>query len=88
MASEGHPPGPLEPEKRGETSEPGVPQPEAAEVESARLLANEARETLREEGLSDTEIRRLADQFVAEDRGNELASFLEWAHRRARRGEA
>ena len=83
----GHPPGPLEPEKRGQSAEPGVPQPEAAEVESARLLANQARETLREEGLSDVEIRRLADQFVAEDRGNDLASFLEWAHRRARRGE-
>ena len=86
--AEGHPPGPLEPEKRGESAEPGVPQPEAAEVESARLLANQARETLREEGLSDTEIRRLADQFVAEDRGNDLSAFLEWAHRRARRGQA
>ena len=86
-ASGGHPPGPLEPEKRGQSAEPGVPQPEAAEVESARLLANQARETLAEEGLSDIEIRRLADQFVAEDRGTELASFLEWAHRRARRGE-
>jgi hypothetical protein len=88
MGSEGHPPGPLEPEKRGETSEPGVPQPEAAEVESARLLANQARETLLDEGLSDTEIRQLADRFVAEDRGNELSAFLEWAHRRSRRGQA
>jgi hypothetical protein len=87
MGTDGHPPGPLEPEKQGESAEPGVPQPEAAEVESARLLANQARETLREEGLSDTEIRRLADQFVAEDRGNDLSAFLEWAHRRARRGQ-
>ena len=88
MGAQGHQPGPLEPEKRGESAEPGLPQPEAAEVESARLLANQAREVLREEGLSDTEIRRLADQFVAEDRGNDLGGFLEWAHRRARRGEA
>ena len=56
-------------------------------MESARLLANQARETLRDEGLSDTEIRQLADQFVAEDRGNDLASFLEWATRRSRRGD-
>jgi hypothetical protein len=83
----GHRPGPLEPEKRGASSEPGVPQPEAAEVESARLLANQGRETLRETGLSDTEIRRLADQFVAEDRGTDLAAFLEWATRRSRRGD-
>jgi hypothetical protein len=82
-----HRPGPLEEEKRGQSAEPGLPQPEAAEVESARLLSNQARETLREEGLSDIEIRRLADQFVAEDRGTDLAAFLEWAHRRARRGE-
>ena len=87
MGAQGHPPGPLESEKRGASSEPGVPQPEAAEVESARLLANQARETLREEGLSDTEIRQLADRFVAEDRGNDLASFLEWATRRSRRAD-
>jgi hypothetical protein len=68
-------------DKSGETSEPGRPQPEAAEVESARLLANQARETLRGRGLEDDDIRRLADRYVAEDRGEDLDDFIAWAAR-------
>jgi hypothetical protein len=79
MSVSHQPPGPLEPDKRGETSEPGRPQPEAAEVESARVLANQAREELEARGLGEAEIRRLADRYVAEDRGNDLALFVEWA---------
>jgi len=71
--------GPLEPEKRGETAEPGHPQPDAAEVESARVLANEARTELRAAGLSDRQIRQLADEYIALDRGEGLAEFIEWA---------
>jgi hypothetical protein len=71
--------GPLEPEKRGETADPGHPQPEAAEVESARLLANQARADLTRAGLSDKEIRRLADEYVALDRGEDLDGFISWA---------
>jgi hypothetical protein len=41
-----YPPGPLAGIKRGPTSDPGYPQAQAAEVESARLLANDARQTL------------------------------------------
>ena len=55
------------------------PQPEAAEVESARLLANQARETLEGRGLQEDEIRRLADEFIALDRGEDLDVFIEWA---------
>ena len=80
------PPGPLEEDKSGETFEPGTPQPEAAEVESARLLANQARERLRERGLGDEEIQRLADEYIALDRGEELEAFIRWAGERA--GEA
>ena len=72
-------PGPLEEEKRGATSEPGQPQPEAAEVESARLLENQARDRLRAAGLSDEQIRRLADDYVALDRGEDLDAFIRWA---------
>jgi hypothetical protein len=72
-------PGPLEEEKRGPTAEPGRPQPEAAEVESARLLADHAREELRRDGLSDERIRELADRFIAEDRGEGTAEFADWA---------
>ena len=72
-------PGPLEDEKRGETSEPGQPQPQAAEVESARLLENQARDRLRAAGLSDEQIRKLADDYVALDRGEDLDQFIRWA---------
>jgi hypothetical protein len=76
-------PGPLEPEKRGETSEPGRPQPEAAEVESARLLANQSRSTLEREGLDFDDVRRLADEYVALDLGQDLDEFVRWARERS-----
>jgi hypothetical protein len=72
-------PGPLRPDKMGESSERGRPQPEAAEVESARQLANDAREELRGTGFSDERIRQLADQFIAEDRGEGTREFVDWA---------
>jgi hypothetical protein len=72
-------PGPLQEEKEGATSEPPLAQPEAAEVESARLLANEARPRLRDAGLTDEQIRRLADDYIAEDRGENLEVFVDWA---------
>lgn len=83
-AAEGRP-GPLEPEKHGQTSDPGHPQPEAAEVESARVLANQAREALHGAGLDDREIRRLADEYIALDRGEGLPEFIEWARAQAGR---
>jgi hypothetical protein len=79
------PPGPLEPEKHGETTDPGHPQPEAAEVESARLLENQARSELRRAGLTDREIRLLADEYIALDRGEDLDAFISWAKDRTLR---
>jgi hypothetical protein len=76
-----YPPGPLARVKRGATSDPGYPQPQAAEVESARLLANDARQTLRTADFSDGDIDRLADDFIAEDRGEDTEAFIDWAHR-------
>ena len=75
------PPGRLAKVKRGETSDPGYPQPQAAEVESARLLANDARAALLAAGLSDEDIDRLADDFIAEDRGEATEHFTSWAIR-------
>ncbi|HEX2031468.1 MAG TPA: hypothetical protein VHL78_08720 [Actinomycetota bacterium] len=72
--------------KAGESADPTRPQPEAAEVESAHLLANQARPHLKERGFSDQEIRELADRYVAEDRGQDLGDFVEWAARRGRPG--
>ncbi|MFN2591125.1 MAG: hypothetical protein ABR518_10210 [Actinomycetota bacterium] len=86
MPSDEHPPGPLEDEKRGESADPGQAQPEAAEVESARILANQAREPLLDAGLTNEEIRRLADDYIAEDRGESLDEFIGWAKARSRRG--
>jgi hypothetical protein len=76
-----YPPGPIASVKQGATSDPGYPQPQDAEVESARLLANDARQTLRSADFSDGDIDRLADDFIAEDRGEETGAFIDWAHR-------
>jgi len=72
-------------EKQGESADPSLPQPSAAEVESARLLANEARETLRETGLNDTDIDRLAGAFIARDLGTAVDDFVSWATSAGRR---
>jgi hypothetical protein len=76
-----YPAGRLADVKRGETSDPGYPQPQAAEVESARLLANDARQALLAAGLSVEDIDRLADDFIAEDRGEATERFIDWASR-------
>ncbi|MGZ4131080.1 MAG: hypothetical protein ACXVPR_09700, partial [Actinomycetota bacterium] len=57
----------------------GRPQPDAPEVASARLLANDARNALRVRGFDDEEIRRLADEFVALDLGEDTDEFILWA---------
>jgi hypothetical protein len=84
-----YPPGRLADAKRDQASVPGSPEPQAAEVESARLLANDARQGLRAAGLSDEDIERLADDFIAEDRGEATERFIDWAelvhHAAARR---
>jgi len=78
------PPGSLEPEKHGQTADPGHPHPEAAEVERARVLANQARPALRQAGFTDEEIRVLTDDYIALDRGEGLPEFVEWAKTRRR----
>jgi hypothetical protein len=80
-------PGPLAGDKIGPPDDVGRPQPDAPEVESARLLANDARDALRVRGLQDEEIRRLADEYVALDLGEETDAFILWAveHRREAR---
>jgi hypothetical protein len=75
-------PGPLAHEKLEPTSDPNHPEPQPAEVESARLLANQAREVLRSRGLDDEEIGRLADEYVALDIGEDLDAFIQWATER------
>ena len=64
-------------------SEPGGPPghhvPVSAENECAHLLANAASATLHEYGLSDPEILELAEDFIAEDRGEDTVDFEGWA---------
>ena len=86
MATESIQPGSHAGEKIGDTDDPGHPQPDEAEVESARLLENDARGALRVRGFSDEEIRRLADEYVALDLGEDTDEFILWAIRN--RGEA
>ena len=69
-------------DKRSPQSRPGAPEPEAAEVESARLLANEHRDELHARGLGDEEIRKLADAFIAVHPALDPADFVEWALRK------
>jgi hypothetical protein len=86
MATESIQPGSHAGEKIGDTDDPGHPQPDEAEVESARLLENDARDALRVRGFTGEEIRRLADEYVALDLGEDTDEFILWAIRN--RGEA
>ena len=79
-------PGPLADEKLDPSSDPAEPEPQPAEVESARLLANETREQLRTRGLDAEDIRRLANQYVALDIGEDSKAFIEWASERGGSG--
>ena len=73
---------PTEPDKAGPSADPeGHPQPEAAEVESAHLLANDARDALHP--MSDDEIQRLADEYIAQDLGEDVSEFIAWAQRQS-----
>jgi hypothetical protein len=72
-------------EKRGESSDPGHPQPSAAEVESARLLENAAADRLGAEGVRRDDVRRLADEYVALDLGEDTDEFVRWARDRSGR---
>jgi hypothetical protein len=78
-------PRPNQPDKVGPSSDPSHPQPKTAEVESARLFANQAREELRRDGLNDREIDRLADEYIAldiaEDVGEDVGEFIAWARK-------
>jgi hypothetical protein len=80
-------PGPLAEDKIESASPPpGQPrvQPDTMEVESARLLANTARDALRADGLDDEEIGRLADEYIALDLGEDERAFIAWAREHAR----
>ena len=69
----------LDVDKRDPATPPDDPQPRGMEVESARLLANQARPELGAVGYSDQRIDELADEFIADNIGQGLEQFLTWA---------
>ena len=66
-------------DKQDPVSPDSAPEPVAAEVESARLLANQARPTLAAEGFSDERIDELASAFIAKNIGESVDQFVRWA---------
>ena len=66
-------------DKQDPATPDSIPEPEASEVESARLLANQARPELGAAGFSDQRIDELASEFIARDIGEGLEEFLRWA---------
>jgi hypothetical protein len=70
--------------KAGASDTPGQPQPKDTEVESARLLANEAAPRLHGDGLDPDEVRRLADQFIAAGNEGDGDRFVAWVRNQPR----
>lgn len=68
-------PDPGAPEEYGIESE----TPDLAQIEAARLLANDARQQLNARGFSDEQIRLWAETYVAEEGGSaDLPDFFNW----------
>lgn len=65
---------PADPEDAGVEPE----TPDAMQVEAARLLANDARDELRDRGFHDRQIEEWANTYVAEHGSGDVAAFLTW----------
>lgn len=66
----------------------GVPEevPDAVTaIEGARILANEARDRLRADGFTDTQIDEWADAFIAERGSGEVEDLVAWIAEREQR---
>ena len=75
-------PQPADPEQVGVEPE----TPDMMQVEAARLLANDARDQLRDRGFDDRQIDRWANTYVAEHGSGDLDTFLAWVAREERTG--
>ncbi|MGM0618383.1 MAG: hypothetical protein ACQEUI_09620 [Actinomycetota bacterium] len=85
-----HPPEPDDPtsldlEPAGPEEE-GVPddEPDAMQLEAARLLANEARPGLHEQGFDDEQILAWATTFTARFGSGDVDQFLTWIEEQER----
>jgi hypothetical protein len=68
-----------QPPPRGASPQPGV-----AETESARVLANQARDDLSALGYTEDEIRRMANEFVAAGLEGTEETFVRWVRENGR----
>jgi hypothetical protein len=75
-------PQPADPEQVGVEPE----TPDVMQVEAARLLANDARDQLRDRGFGDRQIDRWANTYVADHGSGDLDTFLSWVARQERTG--
>lgn len=66
-------------DKQDPVTPDSAPEPVAPEVESARLLANQARPRLGAEGFSDQRIDELASAFIAKNIGETVEELVRWA---------
>jgi hypothetical protein len=73
-------------DKQESASPDSAPEPVAAEVESARLLANQARSTLGAEGFSNERIDELASAFIAKNIGESVEEFVAWSRMEGQAG--
>jgi hypothetical protein len=71
------------PDEPGRPAEHGVRErePDPMQLEAARLLANDARATLHDQGFDDDEIERWAITYVAEHGAGDVEGFLAWIDR-------
>ncbi len=75
-----------------EPHEAGVPEKLADESheEGARILADEARDRLKDRGFTDNQIREWAETYIAEERSGTVDGLIDWIarqeHRQGERG--
>ncbi|MBV8981844.1 MAG: hypothetical protein JO086_13150 [Acidimicrobiia bacterium] len=72
-----------------EPHEAGVPErlADPSHEEGARILADEARDTLREQGFTDEQIREWAETYIAEEGSGDVDAFVAWIAARERRND-
>ena len=70
-----------------EPHEAGVPEElaDSAHEEGARILADEARDQLRERGFTDEQIREWAETYIAEEGSGSVEGLIDWISRQEHR---
>ena len=71
-----------------EPHEAGVPEKVAdqSHEEGARILADEARDRLKERGFTDQQIREWAETYIADEGSGDVDSFITWIEEQERSG--